>query len=73
MRGGGANRGGQWNGPTQTGGKMTPDAFGAHRQGPGTSSMAAAHGAFKCEGPRRRAHRSPAVVAWHTTNLSKWM
>eukprot|EP00966_Prymnesium_polylepis_P053887 1245501-Prymnesium_polylepis.1 len=52
--------GGQWNGPTQTGGKTTPPAFGAHRQGPETSSMAAARGAFKCQGPRRRAHRSPA-------------
>eukprot|EP00966_Prymnesium_polylepis_P226627 5242976-Prymnesium_polylepis.1 len=41
--------------------KNDPPAFGA--QGPGTSSMAAARGAFKCHGPRRRAHRSPAVVA----------
>eukprot|EP00966_Prymnesium_polylepis_P229097 5301656-Prymnesium_polylepis.1 len=41
LRGGGANRGGQWNGPTRTGEKMTPSAFGAHQQGPGTSSVAA--------------------------------
>ena len=26
---------------------MTPPAFGAHRQGPGTSRVAAARGAFK--------------------------
>eukprot|EP00966_Prymnesium_polylepis_P133479 3085283-Prymnesium_polylepis.1 len=60
MRGGGAKRGGKWNAPTQTGGEMTPPAFGAHRHGPGTSSMAAARGALKWQGPRRRAHRSPA-------------
>eukprot|EP00966_Prymnesium_polylepis_P118233 2733605-Prymnesium_polylepis.1 len=65
MRGGGANRGGQWNGRTQTGGKMTPPAFGAHRQGPGTSSVAAAHGAFKWQwkGLGILSSRSPAVVA----------
>ena len=27
---------------------MTPPAFGAHRQCPGASSVAAARGAFKC-------------------------
>eukprot|EP00966_Prymnesium_polylepis_P277847 6419523-Prymnesium_polylepis.1 len=49
---GGVNWGGEWNGPTQTGEKMTPLAFGAHRQDPGTSSMAAVRGAFRCQGPR---------------------
>eukprot|EP00966_Prymnesium_polylepis_P013039 300494-Prymnesium_polylepis.1 len=39
--------GGQWNGPTRTGGKVTPPAFGAHQQDPGTSSVAAARVAFK--------------------------
>eukprot|EP00966_Prymnesium_polylepis_P176522 4086307-Prymnesium_polylepis.1 len=33
--------------PTRTGGKMPSPVFGAHQQGPGTSRVAAARGAFK--------------------------
>ena len=76
MRGGGANRGGQWNGPTQTGGKLTPPpAFGARRQGPGTSSVAAARVAFKWQrkGLGIMSSRRPAVVAHNRYEQCKGM
>ena len=49
---------------------MTPPAFGAHRQGPGTSSMAAARGAFKCRRKGLGVVRIAALRLWHTTDMS---
>jgi hypothetical protein len=41
---------------------MTPPAFGAHRQGPGTSSVAAARGAFKWRGSPECGDEARAAV-----------
>ena len=54
---------------------MTTPAFGAHRQGPGTSSVAAARVAFKWQrkGLGIMSSRRPAVVAHNRDEQCKGM
>eukprot|EP00966_Prymnesium_polylepis_P052625 1218432-Prymnesium_polylepis.1 len=44
-----------------------------HRQGPGTSSMAVARGAFKCRRKGLGVVRIAALRSWHTTDIEQCM